>query len=734
MTRPPVLALAGNPNCGKTTIFNALTGAHHHVANWPGVTVEKRSGHIEVDGKRLEVVDLPGTYSLSARSEDELIAASFLGHGHVDLIINVLDASNLERNLYLTTQLMELGKPIIFVLNMMDDAEKQGLHIDLKALETLLGGPVIPTVGNRAMGFDALKTALAEVPEGRVPKVRDFEAETSGHGPMDYGHDIEGELSKLMACIRRDEALVQGVKPRWLAIQLLEGSAEAIRLVDQSHAREAVTAQLEASRAFLKSHLGEDAATLVAEYRYGFLHGLMLEVATLKDAPLANQTSKLDRLLTHRYFGIPIFLCVMVAIYTLSFLLGKYPQDWIGAGFKALADFLSAKMPPGDLTSLLTQGIIPGVSAVMVFLPVIMILMGCISFLEDTGYMSRAAFIMDRAMHLMGLHGKSFIPLLMGSGCNVPAIQASRTIENKQDRLITILVTPLISCSARLQVYIVIAGTFFKPFGAALAILAMHFLGFGLAMLMGRLLRSTLFSGLSSPFVMELPPYRMPVLKATLIHMWDKAQVFLTRAGTTIFAGATLVWFLSRYPGITNTAWSQEYQQQRVAVLALPVPQAQKDEQLKDLDLARESRIVNNSFAAALGKKVEPLLRPILDPDHKRTEAWKDVIALTAGFVAKEIVVGTMAVIHSASEEPKAGEKLSPLQVALRDHAGLTPLTALAFMVFTLIYTPCLGTVAMIRREAGSWGWAGFSVAYGLGLGWLLAWGTVVFGRMMGFA
>ena len=347
--------------------------------------------------------------------------------------------------------------------------------------------------------------------------------------------------------------------------------------------------------------------------------------------------------------------------------------------------------------------------------------------------MARAAFIMDRAMHLMGLHGKSFIPLLMGSGCNVPAIQATRTIESKQDRLITILVTPLISCSARLQVYIVIAGTFFKPFGAALAIIAMHFLGFGLAMLMGRILRSALFSGPSAPFVMELPPYRMPVLKATSIHMWDKAQVFLTRAGTTIFAGATLVWFLSRYPGIANTGWSQEYLQQRTVVMALKIPQGQKDDQLKNLDLARESRIVNHSLAARLGKIVEPVMQPILDPDHKRTEAWKDVIALTAGFVAKEIVVSTMAVIHQASEEPKAGEKLSPLQVSLRDQTGLTPLTGLAFMIFMLIYTPCLGTVAMIRREAGSWGWASFSVAYGLGLGWLLAWGTVVIGRMMGF-
>jgi ferrous iron transport protein B len=366
--------------------------------------------------------------------------------------------------------------------------------------------------------------------------------------------------------------------------------------------------------------------------------------------------------------------------------------------------------------------------------PVIMILMGCIAFLEDTGYMARAAFIMDRLMHVMGLHGKSFIPLIMGSGCNVPAIQAARTIESPQDRLITILVTPLVSCSARLQVYIVIAGTFFTPVKAALAIVAMHFLGLGLAVLMGRLLRTFLFSGPSSPFVMELPPYRLPVLKSTMVHMWEKGSIFLSRAGTTIFAGATLIWFLSRYPGIANQQWSAEYLKQRQAVVALNLPKVQSDDRLRDLQLAHESRIVNSSLAARLGQKVEPILQPILDPEFKRKEAWKDVIALTAGFVAKEIVVSTMAVIHQASEEPKEGERLSPLQVALRDSSGMTPLTALAFMVFSLIYTPCLGTVAMIRRETGSWGWAGLTVAYGLTLGWVLAWATVVVGRTMGFA
>ena len=719
------IALAGNPNCGKTTLFNALTGSRHHVGNWPGVTVERRSGTFEHEGSTLEVVDLPGTYSLSARSEDERVASQYLASAEVDLVLNVLDASNLERNLYLSTQLLELGKPVAFVLNMVDDAENRGIHIDVPALEILLGGPVIPTVGNREQGIIELKTLLAAMARGESNRCRRI--------TVDYGHDIEGELRVLEAEICRDEQLEAAMPPRWLALQLLENNAEAKRQVAESHASEAISHQLTRSFAFLEPHLGADGATLVAERRYGFAHGLVKEVATAADDK-ATPTSRLDAVLTHRVFGIPIFIAVLILTYSLSFVLGKIPQDWISEGFKALAAFAGARLPAGELTSLLVDGVIPGVSAVIVFVPVIMILMGCIAFMEDTGYMARAAFIMDRLMHLMGLHGKSFIPLIMGSGCNVPAIQAARTIESRQDRLITMLVTPLVSCSARLQVYIVIAGTFFTPLWAAVVIIAMHFLGLVLAVLVGRLLRSALFQGPSTPFVMELPPYRLPVLKATLIHMWEKGSVFLTRAGTTIFAGATLIWVLSRDPGIANRQWTLEYQQQRQAVATLNLPAAETEERLRVLQLAHESRIVNTSLAARLGQKVEPVLRPILDPDRKRPEAWKDVIALTAGFVAKEIVVSTMAVIHQASEEPKAGERLSPLQVALRDGSGLSPLTALAFMVFTLIYTPCLGTIAMIRREAGSWGWAAFTVAYGLVLGWGMAWITVVAGRWLGFA
>ncbi|MDR3672195.1 MAG: ferrous iron transporter B, partial [Holophaga sp.] len=384
----PTVAIAGNPNCGKTSIFNALTGSRHHVANWPGVTVEKRYGHFLQDGVEVQVVDLPGTYSLSAQSEDERIAAAFIAEPAVDVIVNVLDASNLERNLYLTTQVLELRKPMVFVLNMMDDAERQGVALDLQGLQTLLGGPVIPTVGNRGDGVPELKAAILSVARGDDPRVLPVRAS--------YGPEIEAELARLEAEINRDELLAQRTIPRWLALGLLERTPDAIALAQASHARQAITAQLTASQRFLEQRLGSDVATLIAERRYGFAHGLVQEVLAQSHEAKHGWTTRVDRLLTHKWLGLPIFLAIMLAMYSLTFTLGQRPQDWITAGFAWVHDLAAAHLPTGELTSLLVDGVIPGVGAVVVFVPVIMILMGCISFLEDTGYMSRAAFMMDR--------------------------------------------------------------------------------------------------------------------------------------------------------------------------------------------------------------------------------------------------------------------------------------------------------------------------------------------------
>ena len=727
------VALAGNPNSGKTSIFNALTGARHHVANWPGVTVEKRSGQFSCDGQELEVVDLPGTYSLAAQSEDERIAAGFLVSADVDVIVNVLDASNLERNLYLTTQLLELGKPIVFALNMADDAERRGVSIDVARLGDLLGGPVLPTVANRAQGIEALKDAIATAAHADARRSAVLAGGGHARSRVRYGDDIEGELEKLQQEVMRDEHLAALLVPRWSALKLLEGTPDAEELLVASHAQKALDRQRRASRDFLERHLGADCPTLVAEQRYGFVRGLVKEAVEQSVIEQRDLTDRLDAVLTHRWLGIPVFVAVMLLVYVVTFVVGKYPQDWLASAFTWLHDQAAGRLPAGELSSLLVDGIIPGVGAVVVFVPVIMILMGCISFLEDTGYMARAAFIMDRLMHLMGLHGRSFIPLIMGTGCNVPALQATRTIEARTDRFITILVTPLVSCSARLQVYILIAGTFFSPLRAAFAIIAMHVLGFGLAMVVGKALRLTLFRGASAPFVMELPPYRIPVLSATAVHMWEKGRIFLTRAGTVILAGATLVWFLSHYPGIANAPWAAEHQAQQQAARAMHLSSDKEKQKLDELDLRHESRIMNTSLAASFGKLLQPALAPILDPERSRPEAWKDGIALTAGFVAKEIVVGTMGVLYQAPAESRgAAGGESALHVALRQQSGLTPLTALAFMVFTLIYTPCLGTVGMMLKETRSARWTTFSVAYGLVLAWVLAWAVVAVGHLAG--
>ena len=720
-TTTPLIVLAGNPNCGKTTIFNALTGLRHHVGNYPGVTVEKRSGHILLDGIDAEVTDLPGTYSLAARSLDERIAAEELAKQSVDVIVNVLDASNLERNLYLTTQLIELGRPIVFALNMMDDAERDGKKIDVAKLQQLLGGHVIPTIGNRQDGIQQLREAISCTLAEPMAHHRKI--------PINYGEDIEGELQKLEKEIGQDERLAESIAPRHLALGLLESDPIALKAASESHASRAIESQRIESREFLERHLGDDGEALLAERRYGFVHGLVTEAVSDTGAKRQNVTEKLDVIITHRWLGFPIFAAILVAMYVTTFLLGKYPQDWLTWAFASIQDWIGARLPSGELAELLVNGIIPGVGAVVVFLPVIMVLMGCISFLEDTGYMARAAFIMDRLMHLMGLHGKSFIPLIMGTGCNVPAIQATRTIEAKDDRLITILVSPLISCSARLQVYVLLAAAFFEPLQAAFVIIGLHLLGFGVAMLMGKVLRLTLFSGETTPFVMELPPYRMPVLKSTFIHMWEKGSTFLTRAGTSILAGTALIWFLSHYPGLTNQEMARDYTQRQLEIKSRSLPSNEEADALGELEAEHRAQILNTSFAASFGKLIQPLLRPILDPDRSRQDAWKDGVALTAGFVAKEIVVSTTAVMHQAPYESDNAAGRSRLMDALRHDSGMTPLAAVSFLVFILLYTPCLATLTMMYRETGRLLWPAFSVAYGLALAWGASWVMVAIGR-----
>lgn len=671
-----VVALAGNPNSGKTSIFNDLTGARQHVGNWPGVTVEKKEGNLTYQGKTIHVVDLPGTYSLGAYSEDELIARNFILFDKPDVVINVVDASNIERNLYLTIQLLEMGANVVVALNMFDEAKARKIEINATRLSELLGVPVVATVATRNEGMKELIFETVRRAEEPPPKPL----------KVSYGKEVEEELAKLEEIIRSIPGLSQRYSSRWLALKLLEEEDERIReeLMRAEAVISQLTARVEASLKHLEGTLGEEAESIIADRRYGFIGGLIKEVVTRRQTAEERLTisDKIDRVVTNRYLGIPIFLLAMWSMFQFTFKLGDPMIGWVEAVFgwlaSAVTGWLEAMGAPKLFISLLSDGIIGGLGSVLVFVPPIFLLFFAISLLEDSGYMARAAYIMDRLMHTLGLHGKSFVPLLIGFGCNVPAIMATRTLENRRDRLITILVNPLMSCAARLPVYVLFAGVFFTA-RQGLVVFSLYVLGIVLAIVMGKMFKTFLFKGETSPFVMELPPYRVPTLKGTFIHMWERGSAFVRKAGTIIFGVVVLVWLLSNLPAGVEYA-------------------------------SRESLI------GRLGSAVAPLFSPA------GFGSWEAAAALFFGILAKEVVVGTLGVVYGV-EEASLGD-------AIRQH--WTPLSAYAFMVMTLIYIPCVATIGAIRRETNSWGWTAFAVGYNLVLGWVMAVAIYQGGRLLG--
>lgn len=662
-----VVAIAGNPNAGKTTIFNDLTGARQHVGNWPGVTVEKKEGSLTYEGRQFHVVDLPGTYSLGAYSEDELIARNFILQEQPDVVINVVDASNLERNLYLTVQLLEMGARVVLDLNMIDEARRRQLRIDAGRLATLLGVPVVPTVATRGEGTPELLAAVGHISE-----------ETTSPLKIDYGAEIETEIAKICAIIENDFHSLT-YPSRWLAVKLLEGDTRLVEKMKQT-GNTALLGQLQASRQHLASVLGEEPEDVIAERRYGFIAGLVKEVIsrprTLEEK--LTLSDKIDRVVTNRYLGLPIFLAAMGAVFQFTFTLGNPLVGYIETFFEWLGGLAAAGISNELLASLVVDGLIGGVGSVLVFVPLIFLLFLAISLLEDSGYMARAAFIMDRLMHALGLHGKSFMPLLIGFGCNVPAIMATRTLENRADRLITILINPLMSCAARLPVYVLFAGALFTAY-QGWVIFSIYLLGIVLAVIMGRVFKGVFFPTESSPFVMELPPYRLPTLKGTFIHMWERGSSFIRKAGTIIFGVVILIWVLANLPA------GVEYASQQ-------------------------------SFIGRLGS----LFAPLLEPAGFGT--WEAASALVFGILAKEVVVGTLGVVYGVGEET--------LPEVIGQH--FTPLAAYAFMVMTLVYIPCVAAIGAIRRETNSWKWTALAVGYSLVLGWLLA--VIIYqgGRLLG--
>ncbi len=704
-----VIALAGNPNAGKTTIFNHLTGARQKVGNWPGVTVEKKEGECSHRGKVHRIVDLPGTYSLTAYSVEEIVARNFILEEKPDVVVDVIDASNLERNLYLATQLIELNIKLVFAMNMVDVARSRGIIVDYDHLSRLLGVPIVQTIGTKGDGLDKLMDKVVEVAEDRDT--------VSRHIHVNYGSEVEEEIRLIRYALEADQKLRRAYYPRWTAVKLIENDPEIRRKVEASPAARIILDQVHKSREHLREVFDEDPETLIAEARYGFISGALKETMSLSPAAKKTMSDKIDQVVTNRLLGYPVFLLFMYLLFQGTFTIGAYPMEWIEWLVEITGKMVTALVPPGLVQDLLVNGIISGVGGVLVFLPNILLLFLGISLLEDTGYMARAAFIMDRVMHTLGLHGKSFIPLIMGFGCNVPAIMAARTLETRRDRLLTILINPLMSCSARLPVYVLLAGAFFQG-QEGNVIFVLYLIGIVLAILMGQIFKRTLFKGEAAPFVMELPPYRLPTVRSLLIHMWDRTKIYLKKMGGVVLVFSVVIWFLGAFP--TKVPFSQDYQSQIEELKAQLkgnnfVSPSVKEKIQRRLTLI-EQRIaeekLEHSYIGRMGKFLEPVLKPLgFD--------WRLAISLATGFVAKEVVVSTLGVLYQVGDD--ADEGSSGLRKAIREKSGLTPITAFGFMCFVLIYVPCMVTVVTIWRETGSAAWTAFSVGYLIALAWMVA-------------
>lgn len=694
------VALAGNPNAGKTTLFNALTGARHKVGNYPGVTVERREGVRHRNGVDYRFVDLPGIYSLTAYSIDEVVTRDFLLDERPDLIVDVLDSSNLDRHLYLCLQFQELGIPVMGALNMSDEAEAKGIRVDAALLSDILGIPMVKTVGTKSRGVDELLDAISmAVSPG-----------SGGGKAIGYGDELESRLGPLEERIRADASFSARYPARWLAVKLLEDDGHAFSLLEAHPDGQGIAKAAREASSWLERHCGKDSEIVVSERRYGYIRGAVKEAVTVARKPDFSLTEAVDRVVMNRFLALPIFLGVLWAVFQLTFALGELPMAWLEAGFGALSAAVSSLMPDGPLRSLLVDGIIGGVGGVMSFVPLIVILFFLLSLLEDLGYMSRAAFATDKLLHSFGLHGQSIFPMMLGFGCSVPAIMAARTLKNPRDRIVTVLVIPFMSCGAKLPVHVLLAGAFF-PGHAAAVVMAMYLIGTALALGSAWLLKRTVLKGRATPFVLELPPYRAPTLRGLLWHVGDKTGQYVKKAGTVILAASVLVWASTAFPVYRPAATE--------AASAGSIRAEQADPGAADAaETARAA--LEYSFAGRLGKFIEPAFRPMgFD--------WRVAIATITGFAAKETVVSTLGVLYRAGDADDEGT----LEDALRADPGFGPLAAFALMLFTLTIPPCFAALATIRAELG-WKWLGFAVGFMLAVGWTLSTAVFQLGSLIG--
>ncbi len=698
------VALVGNPNSGKTSLSNSITGAKDAVANYPRVTVAKHEREVRHSGWTLRLVDLPGVYSLTSQSPEERVGRDFILDERPDIVVNVLDAGNLDRSLFLTTQLIETGIPRIYALNMSDEMHEKGYSIDAAAMASMLDGPVVETVSTKGEGVAALMDAVVALAE------KGLEERTL---KIPYDSHLESAIDrvqKMVAELHPDA--FDAVQSRWLAIKLLEGDDELLRREDE---HDLLIEMLRRERSDLARTHMETVDIMFADARYGFIHGLLSEVRqrTLDPKIRLNRTRALDAILLHRIFGLPLFLGLMWLMFETTFTVGNYPMDWIDAGVGWFGGAVAGIMPEGMVKDMVVDGIIAGVGGTVIFLPNIVILFFFLAFFSESGYLSRTAFLLDRVMHMFGLHGKAFIPLVMGFGCNVPAIMATRTIESDRVRLITIITSPFMACTARLPVFILFAGAFFAEWAGTLVFL-MYALSIIIALGAAVFLNRFVVSGEPEPFVMELPPYRMPSVSSVLFHMWDKASEFLKKIAGVILVGSIVLWFLQAFP--KEVEWSTDYNNQ-IATLETQSQSEARDTAIFKLQTAQSGEHLEKSYLGIVARAVAPVFAPL-------QFNWKDTVAILTGVVAKEVVVASYAVIYAQGED--ANEESISLREAI---AGtMSPLVAFAFLVFILIYAPCLATIAVIRREAGSWRWVGFSIGFSLTLAWTLAFTIITIG------
>ncbi|MBD3345297.1 MAG: ferrous iron transport protein B [Chitinivibrionales bacterium] len=705
------IALAGNPNSGKTSLFNQLTGAMQKVGNWGGVTVDIKKGFTSIDSEKVAIIDLPGTYSLCAYSLEERVARDYIIEENPDVVIDVIDATNLERHLYLTVQMMEMGVRPVLALNMWDEVLSKGVSIDIERLSALLGLAIVPTTATTGKGIDTLLREAVKQTRQNPSSLENFR--------VTLPEELESAVLKLGLKIR--ETGIEKYPSEWLALKLFEHDNQIERFIHEHDKGKTIISDRNEAEKHLERVLGEDSESLIAEARYGFISGALHETVKQTKINRVEISDRIDTVLTHRFWAYPIFIMFMWLLFQATFKLGEYPMSWIEMLFDWLHGFVIITMDESPFRDLLAEGVIAGVGGVAVFLPNILILFLGISIMEDTGYMARAAFITDKLMHHVGLHGKSFIPMIMGLGCSVPAIMAARTLESEKDRIKTILLTPLIACSARLPVFVLFAGSLFPRHAGNIVFLFQVIFSFGAFLFMGLVFKHTLFRKTEDyPFVMELPPYRIPTARSVVIHMWHKAEHYLKKMGGVVLVFSVILWWAVEYPKAPQIEQQFENRIESIKT-ASELSQNKKATLIDSLKAEKLSATLKHSYIGKVGTLFEPMVRTF-------GTDWRGAISLISGFVAKEVVVGSMGVLYAAGEEQT--EKSTVLREKLREH--FSRLSAFAFMLFVLLYTPCVVALVTVVHELRSFKWSIFSIGYQVAFAWICA--TIVYqaGKFLG--